>query len=46
MINPLIAKDVTEESLRDYVMSTDSVLSQDYNERISGIDVAVDGDTP
>jgi len=35
--NPLVEKNLTEEQLRDYVISKDTELEQDYNERVNGI---------
>ena len=37
-VNPLIQTDLTEEQLRNYVISRDSELDQDYSERVSGVD--------
>lgn len=36
--NPLLNKNLTEDQLRNYVISKDSELEQDYNERVNGID--------
>ncbi|MCD5384846.1 MAG: phage portal protein [Candidatus Pacebacteria bacterium] len=40
-INPLIEDDITEETLRNYVIGRDSELNQDYAERVSGVSNAL-----
>ncbi len=37
-INPLIQTDLTEDQLRNYIISRDGELDRDYSERVSGID--------
>ncbi len=39
--NPLLDKNLKEEQLKNYIISKDTELGQDYNERISGVVNAV-----
>ena len=39
--NPLVEKNLTEEELKNYIISKDSELEGDYSERIGGVDNAI-----
>ena len=36
--NPLVEKNLNEEQLKNYIISKDSEVEQDYSERVSGVD--------
>jgi len=42
-VNPLVQKELTEEQLKNYIISKDSELDTDYSERVGGVDNSVGG---
>ena len=40
-VNPLVQKNLTEEQLKDYIISKDSELDTDYNSRVNGVANAI-----